>query len=134
MVMVDALLLPPPILALGGTGGISIMLPLYRGPMSLSLTLLFRRGMAEICGSAANLSTLSDPSAFFSPARIARSWLMALLCAFRRRDTNKNTMPTMMATTTMAITIPRPVLAPDVKARFDRVAGIGVAEVVRISV
>lgn len=98
--------------------------------MSLSLTLLFLRGMAEICGSGANLSTLSVPSAFFSPARIALSWLIASLCAARRRSMKKNVTPMIIAMTTIAIPIPRPAPAPEVKARFDSVTGKGVAEAV----
>lgn len=61
------------------------ILSLYNGPISLSFTLLFLRGMVEISGSAENLSCLTVPSGFFSPARMARSRLSLRLWDLRRR-------------------------------------------------
>lgn len=84
-VTVDCLLPSPASLARFGIAGRSIMLPRYKGPISLSLTLLFLRGIAETCGSCVNLSGLSVPSAFFSPARTARSLSIAALWERRLR-------------------------------------------------
>lgn len=79
----EFLLLPAAIFALGILG--RAMLSRYSGPISRSLTLLFLRGMGVTSGSGANLSTLSVPSAFFSPARMARSLSRAALRALRRK-------------------------------------------------
>lgn len=128
-VMVDCLLRPlAPILALGGTGGSSIMLPLYSGPMSLSLTLLFLFGPSGAIGCAENLSNLSDPSAFFSPARMARSLFIAALCVSRRRFSQKNVPPTAIRIKTITMPIARPAAAPESKARFVKDVGNGEAD------
>jgi len=69
-----------------GIGIKSIVLPRYRGPINLSLTDLLRRGIPGLStGGGANLSGLSVPSSFFSPASMARSLLMALRFWERRK-------------------------------------------------
>ena len=120
----ERLLFAPAVLTFGGIGGRSIMLPLYNGPINLSLTLLFLRGIADTCGSGAYLSTLSVPSAFFSPAKIALSLSISALWVVRFLLTTKNVTPTMINTTTMAIPIPRPALAPDVISLLSRLSGV----------
>lgn len=128
-VMVDCLLRPlPPILALCGIGGRSIMLPLYSGPMSLSLTLLFLFGIPESTGCAENLSYLLEPSAFFSPARMARSLFISSLCFSRLRASHQNVQATAMAIMTIAMPIPRPAEAPDDRSRLRRDVGSGDAD------
>ena len=112
-IVLSLFMFPPASLARLGIGSISIVLPRYSGPINRSLTDLLRRSVSgRVAGSGANLSGLSEPSLFFSPARIALSRFRALMCwALRKWTTKKMTIPTRMITAT-AIPIPMPALAP----------------------
>lgn len=132
IVMVDArlLLFAPGIFARCGISGRSIILPRYKGPINLSLTLLFLFGPIGLCGSGAYLSILSVPSGFFSPASIARSSFKAWLRALRLTCTAKNTAIRSTMITATAMPIPRPAFAPDVMSRLSRPYDIGDAAAV----
>lgn len=122
--MVDALLFA--ILAFGMGG--RAMLSRYNGPISRSLTLLFLLGSDVISGSGANLSTLSVPSGFFSPASMALSLFKAAMRALRRRWTMKKVMMRAVIMIATAIPIPRPACAPAPKLRLRMFVGKGAAD------
>jgi len=106
------------------------MLSRYNGPISRSLTLLFLRGIEETCGSGANLSILSVPSAFFSPAKMARSLLSASLRARRRMRRKKNVITSAMMTIASAMPIPSPARPPEVMPRRRNCVNKGAAAAV----
>ena len=102
-----------------------MVLPRYKGPISRSLTDLFRFNATGggwrllLAGGGANLSGLSVPSACFSPAKIALSLLNASKRFDRRKWNTRNVMIAMTKIAARDMPTARPTVAPVLLPRFE---------------